>query len=51
MRAAGVQITDLTDEERALFQKGAQVVYNDFEKEIGKDLIDLAVKSVQEQSK
>lgn len=51
MRAAGVQITDLTDEERALFQKGARVVYKDFENEIGKDLIDLAVKSVQEQSK
>lgn len=51
MRTSGVQINDLTNEERALFQQGAQVVYKDFEKDIGKDLIDLSVRLVQEHSK
>lgn len=50
MKAAGVAINDLTNDQRALFQKKAQVVYKDFQDVIGKDLIDLAVKSVHEQS-
>lgn len=51
MKDFGVEINDLTDEERAVFQDRARVVYNDFEDTIGKDLIELAVNSVKNQWK
>jgi len=51
MKNAGLAINDLTDTQRKQFQDVAQKVYKDFESVIGKDLIDVAVKSVAKHSK
>jgi C4-dicarboxylate-binding protein DctP len=41
-----MQINDITPENRALFVKATQPVYQQFEASIGKDIIDLAVKEL-----
>jgi tripartite ATP-independent transporter DctP family solute receptor len=46
-----LKINDLTPAQRKLFQTKAQPVYKEFEGTIGKDLIDLAIKSVAKYSK
>jgi len=50
MEDSGIKINDLTDEERAQFKAAASKVYQDFEKTIGKDLIDTALESVKKHS-
>jgi C4-dicarboxylate-binding protein DctP len=48
LEAEGMQINDLTDEQRAAFREAAQPVYDKYEEQIGKDLIDQALAANEE---
>ncbi|WP_142826043.1 TRAP transporter substrate-binding protein [Planococcus soli] len=48
LEAEGMQINDLTDEQRDQFREAAESVYTEYEDEIGKDVIDQALAANEE---
>ena len=48
LEAEGMQVNDLTDEQRNAFREAAESVYTKYEDQIGKDLIDQALAANEE---
>ena len=48
LKEEGMQVNDLTDEQRQAFREAAEVVYTQYEDEIGRDLIDRALEANNE---
>lgn len=42
MKKAGVEVNDLTDEQRQVFRNRCAEIYVEYEKEVGKELVDIA---------
>ncbi|MBT2570484.1 DctP family TRAP transporter solute-binding subunit [Planococcus sp. ISL-110] len=48
LKAEGMQVNDLTDEQRDLFREAAESVYTKYEDQIGRDVIDQALAANEE---
>ena len=42
MKKAGVEVNDLTDEQRQAFRNRCAEIYVEYENEVGKELVDIA---------